>query len=279
LSPVSIGHHGETMAALLKPGFHSGTIPKTYAKLRRATWQGKRSALTHRESLHHIEEAIRRFVERELITLLAESPRWTAHVDVRHIEIASNRVRIELACPALTAECAKIAFEEQSGWLVAGIAEEGFIAKLSDEQRIVLENGLAGFYKLAAVDLVREQIETCLERGGGDGGALSLRTPAYDISEEGLVVWPGEDYEIEIVYPLDSSRVLVPETRGTGSRGPEPESIDARRVFFRHQEIAWSAWVASWGELAEGNTRRLLTSAPLLPTRHCRRAIAELQSP
>ena len=265
LSPVSIGHHGETMAALLKPGFHSGTIPKTYAKLRRATWKGKRSALAHRESLHHIEEAIRRFVERELITLLEESPRWTAHVDVRHIEIASNRVRIELSCPALSTECAKIAFEEQSGWLIGGIAQTGFIEKLSDEQRIVLENGLAGFYKLAAVDLVREQIAACL-------GSARARPTAYDISEEGLVVWPGDDYETEVVYRLDQHlerrALLMPKTRGIArSERDAARPIEASRILFGHEEIAWAAWVASWGEVAEGKTRRLLASAPLLPPR------------
>ena len=36
LKPVRVGAHGETMMRLLRPGIHSGTIPKTYAKLRRA---------------------------------------------------------------------------------------------------------------------------------------------------------------------------------------------------------------------------------------------------
>ena len=36
LRPEVIGHHGETMLRLLKPGFHSGTLPKLFAKLRRA---------------------------------------------------------------------------------------------------------------------------------------------------------------------------------------------------------------------------------------------------
>src|SRR5262249_15788248 len=32
--PVLIGTHGETMRRLLQPGFHSGTIPKLFARLR-----------------------------------------------------------------------------------------------------------------------------------------------------------------------------------------------------------------------------------------------------
>ena len=36
LRPVIVGDHGESMLRLLKPGFHSGTIPKLFAKIRRA---------------------------------------------------------------------------------------------------------------------------------------------------------------------------------------------------------------------------------------------------
>ena len=35
LRPVMIGHHGETMLRLLRPGFHSGTLPKLFAKFTR----------------------------------------------------------------------------------------------------------------------------------------------------------------------------------------------------------------------------------------------------
>ena len=43
LRPAVIGHHGETMSRLLRPGFHSGTVPNLYAKLRRAERQSYRS--------------------------------------------------------------------------------------------------------------------------------------------------------------------------------------------------------------------------------------------
>src|SRR5262249_46333361 len=64
LRPVAFGSHGETMARLLKPGLHSGTIPKAYSKLRRGG-QAK-----HRETLHHVEESIRAFAGGELAMLL-----------------------------------------------------------------------------------------------------------------------------------------------------------------------------------------------------------------
>ena len=36
LRPAVIGTHGETMRRLLRPGFHSGTLPRLYGRLRRA---------------------------------------------------------------------------------------------------------------------------------------------------------------------------------------------------------------------------------------------------
>lgn len=263
LSPVAIGHHGETMAALLKPGFHSGTIPKAYAKLRRATWRGSARALAHREALHHVEEAIRRFVERELVTLLEESPRWTPHVEVGHIEIASNRVRIALVCEALQGGrddrgAAKIAFEEQSGWLVASVAQLGWIAKLDDAQRVVLENGLAGLYALAAVDMVRERIEAELAAGGV--------VPAYDVADDGIVVWPDATYKTELVYPLDRRKTVAPSVRGERPLDA-PRSLDVARVFFRTERIPRAAWAAAWGEAADGAASRILSGPSLLAAR------------
>jgi len=224
------------MAGLLKPGFHSGTIPKAYAKLRRATWRGAGSALAHREALHHVEEAIRRFVERELIALLEESPRWTPHVEVGHIEIASNRVRIELGCAALQEDgtpSVKIAFEEQSGWLLGSVAQRGWIAKLDEEQLTVLENGLDGFYKLAAVDMVRERIEAEL---APDGDA-----PPYDVADEGIVVWPDGTYKTEVVHRVTS------------------------RFSFRDVRIEWKTWAEAWGAVAKGRARRILSGPSILP--------------
>ena len=34
LGPEPVGSHGETVARLLRPGFHSGTVPKLFARLK-----------------------------------------------------------------------------------------------------------------------------------------------------------------------------------------------------------------------------------------------------
>ena len=77
LQPVPVGQHGETLPRLLRPGFHSGTVPKRFAKLRRAARHaladGDSAALRkHREALGHVERDVRRYVQRELVALVVE---------------------------------------------------------------------------------------------------------------------------------------------------------------------------------------------------------------
>lgn len=156
-----IGHHGETMLRLLRPGFHSGTIPKQYAKLRKALRQAQRhgswrSFRKQRDALHHVEEALRHFVERELLFVLNESKGWSApHVTARAIELCTNRVTMELACPALNADPVELAFRLESGRLTAAV-EPGWLRLLPEEPRRIMHAGLMGLYTLSGVDGVGE---------------------------------------------------------------------------------------------------------------------------
>lgn len=236
LPPTMIGSHGETMGAFLKPGLHSGTVPKLYAKLRRATLSRSRSALKHREALAHVEEAVRCFAERELVPLLFECKAWRGgRLEVGPIDVASNRIRIELVCEELGPEGVRVAFEEQSGWLVGGIAQRGFLDRLDADQRVVFENLLAGLYKLAGVEIVREQVAAVI-------GALP-----YDVSDDGLVVWPDGSYKASVTYDLRARGALLPG-RATHGLGVLPPMLEARKVLFRHEPVAWTEWIEAWSE-------------------------------
>lgn len=257
LRPVAIGHHGETMAALLKPGLHSGTIPKAWAKHRRAARKGDGSIEKHGEVLREIGEAVERFVERDLCATLEESPLWEGgHLRVTKVALASNRVRVEIAAGhGEGGEPAVISFEEQSGLVAAGMPEAGFVAHLGERDRVLFENALGGLYHLAAVDLVREQVEAQLPEG-----------EAYDIADEGLVVWPGGGWETELVYDLEARGTLTPRVRGEGAASPPP-ALDRARLLFREQPLTYAAWVAAWS--AE-EPPRLFAEGPLLPGPHRR---------
>jgi hypothetical protein len=262
LQPRVIGHHGETMARFLRPGFHSGTIPKLFTKLRRAAWkQDERAVSRHKEGLHHVEEAVGKFAERQLVAMLDECAAFGARdVALGRVEIGSNRVQATLVCPSVGPEPATIRFELQSGWLVAGIPAPGWIGRLSDDQRRIFEIVLAGFYKLAAVDLVREQLEHALRSHPG------AAAPPYDLADEGLVVWPARGFEVELVYDLKAAS-LEPVVRGAAYAG-EILDLAGRHAMFGHEELYWSVWSTTWQQIARGEAPFPIIVGPsLLPDR------------
>ncbi len=261
LRPVMVGHHGETLARLLRPGFHSGTLPKLYAKLRRAERKARRSdrwrtARRLRETLHHVEESIRHFAERELLAYLNGSRGWTAGpVHLAAVESGSNCIRLTLACPALSEDSLELKFEERAGWLVAGVTRPSWLDRATPGQAAVLALALTGYYKLGSVDLVREQIEA----------AFAPRCPPYDLDDNGLVVWPGPGYEVEAVYDLGAGPVLRP--RVVAGPSTELPVLDARQILFRDRDVAWQDWVDTWERDQDGKglPQPLMPGMRLLP--------------
>ncbi len=257
LRPIIIGHHGETMLRFLRPGFRSGTIPKLYAKLRRtgrkAFWTRNWKAYSkHRDALHHVSESLRQFVDRELLELLHESRSWADRsIMTGEIHLSSNRILVEFYCPELAEESMWLSFEEQSGWLVAGIYRRGWSDALSYTRRHTLASALAGFYKMAGVDLVREQIEGRLDQG----------SRGYEITDIGLVVWPNRDGPPQ-TFPLRDWPAW--DARRNAS-GQAPEDRD--RWVFAAAPISWRRWVVTWelDQLGGFSQHHVLENMYLLP--------------
>ena len=89
-------------------------------------------------------------------------------------------MRLAFGCPGLAETDLHVALEAESGWLVAGITDPGWIDRLLVHQRQMLVTALMGLYKSAGVDLVREQIED----------QFGSPMPWYDVSPAGLILWP-----------------------------------------------------------------------------------------
>lgn len=290
LHPAAVGHHGETMSALMKPGFHSGTLPKLYKKLRRAERNADGSLEKHEEALREVEEAVRHFGGRELAAIINGALRFRAgQVRVAGVELGSNRITLVVRCgpreealeregdraPAGLLPC-RIAFEEQTGLLLASIPEPGWLDALGDEDRVIVENAIAGLYHFAGVDVVREQLEAALRGTAGSA-------PPYDIDRAGLVVWPavespkpgqneppqGErEYGTEVAYDFRGGKALKPVIRGEAP-AEAPPTLESEVIFYRKQPIAWAAWVAAWDAASaeQGAIPRVLGGASILPQR------------
>jgi hypothetical protein len=263
LKPVVIGRHGEKMPQLLKPGFHSGTVPTHFAYLRHAelaayhdgNW---RSARTYRQALREVARSLQLFIEREFIALLKQSKSWPdPPIYVAQIVLSCNRIRVELGHGTFPNQSLWLAFEEHCGWLIASIAEPGWLKQLDAEPRQVLTSALAGLYKLAGVDLIREQLTA----------ALSPHVPGYDITDHCLVIREDHLNGKMIAYDLREPYDLLTPLHRNGelvSRGP---TLDAKELFFSRRPITWDQWVECWELDAEGkgHPRLLADGLPILP--------------
>ncbi|MEX2215209.1 MAG: hypothetical protein WD768_13840 [Phycisphaeraceae bacterium] len=265
VKPIIVGSHGETMLRLLRPGFHSGTVPKLYGKLRRIERQrpwrdSEKARRKHLHALHHVEESVQRFIERDLVALLAQSRAWKGESPkVEHVHLGGNSIRFDLACPSLGEEPVRFLMEEQSGWMVASIVQPGWLTKLDEAQLDTFKASLSGFYKMSAVDLVREQIEATID----------VNRRPYDVDDRGIVVWPADSAEPKVMYPLlreAPENGDIPEAVRSGQAHPEP---GMPLPLFRHQPIAWCRWVDVWQKDRDGGERPVqLVQGPSLVVLH-----------
>ncbi len=259
LGPVPVGRHGETMVRLLRPGFHSGTLPKLYARLRRADrkayWTGNwKSSRKHREAIRHVETAVRDLIKREFIELLSQSRRFCQHeLRLGRLKTGAGSVRFELCCEDGDKESLWLSLDEQAGWLTASVVQAGWSASLSEPEQQALADALTGFYKIAGVELIREQIESALAPGVN-----------YELCESGLKV-RFERGVAPVTYDLRNAADV--SSLAAQSAVAELGELDREQLAFFASPVTWELWVEVWDRDQSGGryTPRLVIGANLLP--------------
>jgi hypothetical protein len=242
LTPVRIGHHGETMRALLQPGFHSGTIPRLFTRMRRAERDAIRTgnwslARSYRQSLHEIEEAIGRFVERNMLNLLRLSSPWeNVELHVGTVHLARSRVRVEVLHSGFLEQPLWLEFSENDTWLVAGIQKRGWLDHLQPDQLWPLNSALASLYKLAGIGFVREQLHAVIPDD----------TMPYDITRDRFILWEDHKEGKGMAYNLvGRAEKLYPRSPESGRLIDGP-TFDAKRLIFARVPLYWNQWVECW---------------------------------
>jgi hypothetical protein len=240
LRPAAVGPHGETVGGLLHLGFHSGTVPRLFGKLRTCERQAARTdewrfARTYRQALQGVEESVSRFVTREFAALVNLSPLWgPRHLAVGRVRLGTNRIRIEMLLDGAAA--AALEWEDRSGWLVAGWADPGWLAALPPEPARVLENTLAYLYKRAGVDFAREHVRSELPKAAEH----------FDFVPAGLLVWYGPRESAPVLYDLaHRSDELRPRTADNLHPASGP-TLEARRLMFGRVKLTWPEWLTVW---------------------------------
>jgi hypothetical protein len=246
-----MGDHSETMLRFMKPGFHSGTLPVLYKKLRKAEARDSHSKrIKFEDGLHHVEDAIKRFTQRTLFQTLGMAPNpslWNCKV--QSVRLSSQRISVEIIRRAGDVPF-EVAFEEKSGLLVAAVLQNGWVESLNPDALGWFLGGLVGYYKLAGVDLVREHIEERLE----------IHQP-YDIRRGHIILWMPRSNRCESIMDLtnEKARFLRSQTKG--------DVVMRDQLFYSCQTLCWSDWVVFWNAQRPGSSlieQRLLR----LPTAH-----------
>lgn len=148
--PVILGHHGETMRGLLRLGFHSGTIPRLYRRLRAIieTWElAHRPISTTRlmHEFHEIEAAITAMGDRELVSLLRAARCWNNLTPtVLSSSLGVQQVILTFGVQEMHGAKLRVGFEHQHGLVIAQIHENGWTPNLTPEQQDVLIVALTG---------------------------------------------------------------------------------------------------------------------------------------
>ena len=188
-----------------------------------------------RESLEHSERDIKRFVNRDLVRLLQYCSVWdNARLSCGSVRAASNSVLIELQAESLSQAPVQLLFQEQSGWLVASIAQHGWLDTVSPEMQHSFETALRGFYVKAGIELVREQMERNL-----------VGQHPYDVCGAGLAIWPDRQLDREITVDLHRRHQIRPTPASmAASYGLVPVSREA--VVFSELGFRWVDWKRVW---------------------------------
>ena len=262
-SPVMIGSHGENMPRLLKPGFHSGTLPKRYAKLRRAERHARaggswRAVHKHLQALRRAELSLRRYVEREFLELFAESQCWQAPPS-RSKRFAWARIPcgFRWRCSGLADGPLQIAMEVESGWLLAGVTEPGWVERLAAAPTAGACHG----------------DRRPLQVGGGRSGPPADRKRVPAAARRGTMSrprgWSSGPTSRGGGSPLRSSRRSSGSLRkrSAGCRGGGCRPSSAGGLVFSAVPVTWQRWVEAWNQdvAGQGHPRDGVAPVCVLP--------------
>ena len=156
LRPVRVGHHGETVRRLLMPGFHSGTIPKLFRKLRRLRPRAVEPPVPPApgradRDLHDLEHAVATFLHRHVLALLHRTV-VGRRLEARVEQVALSVSRIVVTVTADDAPTPLVlAFVRRDDVLESLVLDPGWIDSASSIDAAPLL-AVAGLHRLAGAD-------------------------------------------------------------------------------------------------------------------------------
>jgi hypothetical protein len=223
LQPIRIGPHGETMESLLRRGFHSGTVPKTYDKLdsyanTEFLYIDKAKRRRLHEHLHHVSDALEEFVERELL----EAFRQRAFVRERfpiqgkkHPSLGINHIDLLFwIAPQDRVDQRylwRLRIELEGKWLLGSVhaLEEptDTACALTQEERKQLDEDMVLVLQKSGVRIMRSKLETQLSFYLRSFSVGVPGAPKGDMRAEYRV--KKEEVRVDITSPKSETQTII----------------------------------------------------------------------
>ena len=245
LRPMAVGTHGETIPQLLKLGFHSGTIPKLFMKLRKAELEAVsrsdwRKARTLRLDLQTIKERLARFIERDLLIPMQQNNKsFIKPLRVSEISLGLNRIEADMTGMDDNGYASfKISLELVDGILMGSVSKPGGTLALNEQQNRCLSLGIAGLYKFAGIEISKEQVTSNLPSWVSD----------WKISEGNLVLF--SENQSTILVPINTGEPLLKLQVKNLEKACTLNTLDAERLLFGRQPLTWQEWSEGWDRSA-----------------------------
>jgi hypothetical protein len=167
-----------------------------------------------------------------------------AEVVVGSVQAATNRFDLELQCSSAPERPAVVRWEDLQGWLAARLVDPGWMNDLPVETRARINVALSGLYKLAGVDLVREQVLLAVGREPHHGAE-----PCLELERDAIRLIPSNrqgSAPDAIVYSLQSEGPAIPPQTSRGGSSSDWPVVDRSQFLFRETELNWTEWVQQW---------------------------------
>lgn len=252
LGAIPVGSHGETIERLLRPGFHSGTLPKLFRRMRRLENESAsvKRFTKRRETikkLHHVTEHVQRFVDRDFLALInrCDSQQY-GQLICSEIKASTNSLSIALEyLPSdrstlqndANTDALELVIQEQSGWVVAWTRQTGWLDHAPERVRQAFDLAMLGFLRKCGVFLVRGQVVSEFAKGR-----------PYDVQDRGLVVWSDDTFKEECFVTLEGPHVSSYDPSFLAKRIGLSDVPD-RRWIFAASETSWEQWEKAWEDL------------------------------
>ncbi len=149
LQPAVIGHHGETVRGYLRPGFHSGTVPRVYRTLRAAASHARLTNTARPAPIpdprHDIAETVRQFLAHEFAALLQAAKAWRPlGPAVGEVRVNVHSIRATVTVDGFPDEPLGLLFTLHGDRVVLSTDRPAWMADMDPEQTATLETALAG---------------------------------------------------------------------------------------------------------------------------------------